>query len=283
MSGFFGLLQKRITTKVAVWYLRQKNLATLLESIALVLDGSLQALYDGMRLSYPYRCAPEGLISLSLDRGIRLYDTEPDASKRDRLAHWWLLWKQKGSHQGEMRHARPYFMGADGKGIIPTIRIVHQCGDGSSATWHTVNGATGIYSAHKVTPSNFNYDGRPALWSRFWVFIYMAGTGIAVPPLYGDGHDYGDGTLYGGGLTPGQCADIAKMFYDWKASHSWLGGVWLVWDASSVDPLGTPTQDGEGRWSLPNGTNTWSALVDPTTGKPTRPLGIQQIFDNPAP
>lgn len=272
--SFFGKFQKAISN-VGVWYLRQKNLGTFLEAVALTLDGAADGMLMGMRLGYPLRCPADQLPVIAFDRGISLYPTEPTASRRQRLRMWWQLHKARGSHQGEMRHTQPYFL----PGLaLPSIHIVHQDGTGAIATWHKLDGA-GKYTSQQVTPSNFNYDGQDAKWSRFGVFVDMTGTGVDPGPLYGDGHDYGDGSTYGGGLTAAQTADIAAMFRDWKAAHSWLLFVVLVWPPATIDPTATPVQDADGRWSLPNGPNTWGVLVDPGTGKATRPSGYQWIYD----
>lgn len=268
-----GQTQQAIVN-VAVWYLRQKNLARLLEAVGLVLDGAADGMLMGMRLSYPLRCPANQLPVILKDRALPSYTTEPTAGTRERARHWWQLHRARGSHQGEMRHMQYYFL----PGALPTIHAVHQDGTGTTATWHKLTGA-GAYSSSTVTPSNFNYDGQDAKWSRFGVFVDMTGTGIDPGPDYGDGHLYGDGSVYGGGLTPAQTADIVAMIRDWKSARSWLLFVVLVWPPATIDPTATPTQDADGRWSLPNGANTWGVLADPGTGKATRPIGYQWIYD----
>jgi len=224
-------------------------------------------------------CDPIMLPLHGQQRGIRVYPTEPVLSRRVRISRWWQLHQRRGTHRGEMEHAQPYFLSL--ATTLPTIRIVHQPGDGASAYWHTLD-PNGVYSLTRVAPSNFNYDGQTSKWARWFVFLDMTGTGIAGPPLYNaiGGHRYGDGTLYGvGGLPAGAFADIVSMFRDWKSARSWLAAVVLVWPPATLDPNGTPTQDADGRWSLPNG--KWGRLVDPATGKGTRPIGYQWIYDNP--
>lgn len=276
----------------APWML-ERWASTFFESIGAVLDTEAQRVMDGRLANNPYagtgagtarlatgqriECQPDALPWHANDRALPLYGTEPLASKRFRLSRWRQLHARRGTPWGEMEHVAPYFL----PGVAPTIHIVHQAGDGSSATWRKL-APDGTRSEHRSTPSNFNYDGMPAGWSRWWAFLDMAGTGIAPPPLYGAGHLYGDGSLYGGGLSAAQCADIVSMFKDWKAAHSWLNAVVLVWPPATIDPTGTPTQDADGRWSLPNGANTWSVLADPGTGKATRPVGYQWIYDAPA-
>lgn len=162
--GWIGKFQAAILGDPAPYFLRQKNLGTFMEALGIVYDIFASNLALGLRLSQPLRCDESALPYLSFDRGIRLYPSEPIASQRFRLSQWWQLWKQRGSHQGAMRHLQPYFLGASGLGPLPTIRIVHASGDGLSATWHTLSGGvpgapgTSVYSAQKVTPSNFDFD-----------------------------------------------------------------------------------------------------------------------------
>ncbi len=224
-------------------------------------------------------CEPFVLPIHADQRGIRLYDTEVTLSRRIRLASYLLLHAQRGTHRGEMNHVRPYFSFA---AAYPGIDIVHQTGSGI-AVWHRMS-AAGVYSLYRPATPNFNYDDRPTKRSRFWAFLRMYGTGIAPPNVYGDGHTYGDGEIYGtAGLNISQHADIVAMIRDWKGAHSWLAGVALVWDNTSVDPAGTPTQDPTGWWSLPSGAGTWAAAYSPTTHLATRPPTVQWIYDNPAP
>lgn len=271
-------------------FLRGPNVSKYLEAVGFSLDIGIQSLAQGLKQSNPYKCDVSAFPSLSQDRKIRLYSTEPEVSKRWRLAHWRQIRKHAGSHYGEMLNVQPMFFYANADGSVnrsrvPTIRCVHQSGvrDGAYfTTWHTL-APDGTYSWHRPVVRNFNIDDRPTLWSRWAAFFYMNGTGIDPGPLYGDGHDYGDGSVYGGGITPAMGVDIVGMLREYKAPHSWLNWAAFVWGAGLVDPNGTPTQDADGRWSLPHGANTWASTVDPGTGLPTRPSNVEFIWDNPAP
>lgn len=284
-----GPIQQTILNN-APTFLRGPNVSKFLETIGFTLDVGLQSLAEGLKLSNPLLCDPVAFPGLSKDRKILLYVTEPDVSKRYRLAHWRQLRRHAGSHYGEMLNVQPMFFrtsvnGGIDRSAVPTIRCVHQSGDpgtGCITTWHTL-APDGTYSWSRPAFRNFNIDDRPAKWSRWGAFFYMAGTGIDPGPLYGDGHDYGDGSVYGGGITPAKATDIIGMLREWKAPHSWLNWVALVWPAGAVNPTLAPSQDADGRWSHPNGVNTWAGLVDPGTGLPTRPNGVEFILDNPAP
>lgn len=269
--SFIGILQSFVGT-VAPWFVRNKNVGTLLESAAFVQDAATESLVQGLKLSQPLNCDSSALPYLSRDRGITLYPTEPIASQRVRLSQWWQLHRQGGTHQGGLRNLAPYFLP-----VQPLMRIVHQDGNGARATWHTL-GTDGAYTIHKAEPSNWNWDGVPLRWSRWWAIIYRDPMMAWLDPAqYDDGTTYDDGTLWDGGPSTAQGADIIAALKERQGPHSMLWGVAVTRDASSFDPTATAVVDGDGWSSLPTG--NWGSVVDHTTGLPTRPPYASWIYD----
>lgn len=230
-------------------------------------------------------CEEAALPAHAADRGLLLYPSEGPLSQRVRLSQWHQLHQQRGTLWGTIAHVRPYFTDAVAAGFAyPQITIAWQTNEVTpAAIWYRVD-PSGARTIRRVSPSNLNYDGVAAKRTRWLMLIEMAGTGYTLPALWG-GFSWGDGTLWGQGgarpFTAGQQADVAAMAGDWKAAHSWLLGVALIWPGyTALSTTGTPTQDADGRWSLPNGANTWGVLADPGTGKATRPAGWQWILDN---
>lgn len=260
MSSYIGAIQEFIA-RIGPWFLHNKNIGTFLESVAVTLDSSVLSLEQGLKLSQPLRCDVSALPVLSKDRSLRIYATEPTVSQRLRLARWLQLHRQRGTHQGEMRHSQPYFLPD-----TPMMRIVHQAGDGSSATWHTL-AADGTYSVHRSTPSNWNYDGATSKWSRFWVVTY-APAAILSATHWDDGHHWDDGSVWGGVLAT-IAQDLVAMILEWKAAHSRLGAYILATDPASFDPTATAATLGDGSTTLPVG-NWGSAFSGPPTVHPTR-------------
>ncbi len=290
-------------------HMRGPLVSTLIGSVGAQLDNNAEAVLFGRLQSNPYAGTPPALLAdgrpiqcepfvlpiLAEQRGIPLYATEGELSQRLRTADFWRLRAQRGTFPGIYRHVAPYFADAVALGFAyPAIDFVFQTNEAPPAAIWTrfPAGSPGslalpTHSIRRVSPSNFDYDARPTLRCRWWAFVRMTGAGFTPPITYGDGHTYGDGSVYGsGGATPftkARAADLAAMFFDWKSAADWLNGVALIWTAGAVDPTTSPTQDADGRWSLPNGANTWAGLIDPGTGKATRPLGVQWIRDTPAP
>ena len=271
--SYFGEFQRIIREHGTVWYLGQKNIATFLESVGLVLDGSVDGFMRGLNLSRPLRCDKEAFPALSKDRKRPLYPYEPEASKRERLRKWRQLARSDASAYGAMINLQPYFL----SGTLPTIYIVHQSGDpgsGPIATWHTL-GADGSYSWYRPVTSNFNY-GHPEKWSEWYAFVDLTSLGIVTGNVWDDSHTYNDGALYDGlGLGVGQAGDIVQILLDSNPPHAWLAGVFFI-VGPGFDITATPTQDVSGWWNLPNGAGTWSNVIN-------RPPYIVTAYDNPAP
>jgi|SRR6185312_3254598 len=225
-------------------------------------------------------CEPIVLPVHAAMRGIRLYNTESPLSKRIRLSqHLWLK-KMRGTPWGEIEHVRPYFSECP---AYPTIAIVFQDDDAPpGAMWYQVDPA-GARTLKYIAPSNFNYDDQPMLCSRWWAFVDMTGTGYAAPNVYDSGGQYDtSGWIYDAPSLQAQ-QDIASMFLDWSAAHSWLTGVALWWPMTGGAPFpsatGTPTQDATGWWPLPHGAGTWGSLVGPD-GRSTRPPNLVWIYES---
>lgn len=275
MSGSFFSVLQRFAGTVAPWFVRNKNIGTFLEAVAATKGAAVETLGQGLRMGQPLRGDASSLPYLSKDRRIRIYETEPEASKRYRLAHWLQLRRQFGTHQGQMRNLAPFFLPAK-----PNLRIVHQDGNGDRATWHQLS-TSGTYSVFKKVPSNWDWDGQTDKWSRFWLIIARQGLGnffTEVPAEWDDGTEWNDGTLWGGSPSAAQIADmVAAVRSEAKAAHSSLWGVILVGQASDILATADPSTDPDGWTTHPVG--NWALATDPTTGLPTRPPYVTLLWD----
>lgn len=258
-------------------------MTTLMRAFAGELDVFEQRVFDGRRAAIPYaggsrvdsgvhagvlrQCDPDVLEWHARDRGIRLYDTEPEISKRVRLGSWRQLKRRRGSHQGEMRNLHPYFLDQP---ALPKMRIVHQSNHPTPvATWHTLDSA-GVYSVHRATPSNWNWDDVPEKRARFWLIIYTDQLSVPSPAqnVWDGPQEWDGGSIWGGLLTRAQMDDIVSMIREAKAAHSVLWGVIFATDPASFDPASTLVVDPDGWSNLPNG--KWGSVIDDDTGQPTR-------------
>ncbi len=269
----------------------------LLESVGGMLDDQAERLFLGRCAALPYaghptakrasdghllQCEPDVFPYHARDRGITLYASEPEYSKRFRLSRWRQLRARKGTHRGEMEHLQPYFLGADGLGVLPRIRIVHQDGDGDGAMWHTLSGTAdtggaGVYSIYRKTPTNWNFDYFLESWSRWWAIIYTTGTILEDGITHWDDGAFWDGGQVWDGVPVLVLADLIAMLIEWGAAHSQCAGIILANDDASFSPLAAPSAVGDGRTTLPEG--NWGRLVDPSTGLPTRLQSASFILD----
>jgi hypothetical protein len=227
------------------------------------------------------QCDTEVLAWHARDRGLRLYATEPISSQRRRLAQWRQLHAERGTHRGALRHLQPYFLGVDGLGVLPRIRIVHQDGGATGATWHTLSGSLdaggpGIYAIHRQEPTNWKFDPYVYKWSRWWAILYLTGTIYDDAPIWDSTYIWDGGSVWDG-VRADVIADWVAMIADWSSAHSQLAGVILASSLTDLDPAGTATVDPEGWTTYP--VSNWGILVDPDTGQPTRPPYLRWIYD----
>lgn len=269
MSTYAGLLQ-RAASELAPWFIRNRYGRAFLEAIGLTLDLGTETLHRALDQAHPLVCESSSLPIIGADRGIRRYVTEPEASYRIRLARWRQIKSHAGSHYGQMISLAPYFL----PGAIPLIRTVHQVGDGTIATWHTLF-PDGTYSVYQATPSNWQWDTTPFSWSRFWVIVYIDVSVGPRPSKWDDGGKWDDGHIWDGYVTSAQIDDMIGIILDSKAPHSTLAGLIFATDPASFDPQG-----GAGV-GYPDG--TWSQVINPATGLPSRLDTAIYAYDNGAP
>lgn len=300
------ILQKLWRQYAPPWLLDGPNIGTFYEAQGSLLDSLSQRVLDGRLAAIPWagpgigveepltstgqriEAQPDALPFHSLDRGIKIYASMGLLAQRQNIAKFRQLHAQRGTHWGEILHVRAYFADAVAAGYAyPRITIVFQDNEGTPvAIWYSI-APDGTRTLLRVSPSNFNYDGRNSDRTRWWAFLDMTGTGYTLPALWGS-FSWGDGTLWGqGGLRPFTAQaqqDIAAMFNDWHSAHSWLAGVVAVWPgvggAAFPSAAGTPTQDASGWWSLPNGAGTWQDIVLPAPdGRASRPPNFQWVYE----
>lgn len=281
--------QQFVPAQAPPW-MQGPNMGTLLEAIGAQLDARAQQVLDGRVLGNPYaggatladgsliQCPPFALPIHAEQRGIPMYPTEPEAARRFRISQWLQLHRRRGTHLGEMQHLQPYWL----PGTLPWIRIVFQdnTGAGNRALWHTLS-PTGTYSIHQTFTSNWAWDSRSDLRTRFWVIVYW-------PPGYANvfnwdgGPTWDSGPIYDG-VPAAVFADVWQLIYDWKSAHSWFAGLITttlqptddipgVPGVHPFDPASASTTNADGSTNLPIG--NWfeiSYSSGPNLGHHTRP------------
>jgi hypothetical protein len=271
LSQYLGVLQ-RFVSSVGPWFVQGRTLGGLREAFAATFDSAETALEAGMQLSQPLRCDESALPIIAKDRSIPIYPAEVKASQRARLANWLPLHRQRGTHQGELKHLQPYFLPDR-----PLLHIVHQTGDGLAAVWHSLS-SDGVYSTEIVTPSNWDFDGRSALWSRFWLIVNMP-SGWVNAPQY-DVASYWDNCAEGyDGIDQQEALDIIALAKGWKSAHSRLAGVLVNSGTYPIAPENM-TVSVDGWTSLPVAGN-WKSYVNSNGTRARNPYVTFLYEDNP--
>ena len=230
--SFTGILQS-LGSRIAVWYLGGKNIATVLEATNLTLDGAADAMLVGMRRSQPYRCTKDAFGDLAKDRDILLYPNESESSRRWRLAHWRQIRRTRGCHYGEMANVQPFFLGPGGATVdsnnvsyLPWIRVFHQSGDpgsGALTTCHTLS-PTGAYSWQR-SAFPWAWDGNTSQWSRFWMVIYLPANFTTNYAVWDVSGSWDDGVSLWDGVPAVLLGNIVGGVLEAKAAHSHFGGL----------------------------------------------------------
>ena len=275
----------------------------LVDAFAGELDNFRDRSVDGQRSAIPYaagarladgrliQCDADVLSWHARDRGISIYSSEPELSKRYRLSRWRQIKKRRGSPFGVFENLQPFWLATQAS-ALPTVRIVHQDNVGSpSAVWYTLTPAGAISVKRRIT-SNWNYDGAAAKWSRFWVVLHLP-PGYSSIVVYDDGTTVYDGGAVYDGVTALAIADIVSNIKEAKAAHSRLAGI-IVTTLQPTDPIpgvagthypfdpgDTAQTSAEGWTSLPVG--NWASIVDPATGLPTRPPWASWLYEDQGP
>ena len=282
--SFIGTFQRAVTGAL-VAFLQDANVQRLLQSFGLVEDDAAESLAQGVRLSQPLRGDPSALPYLAHDRGIHLYTSEPEASRRYRLSRWWQTRRQFGTHAGELRYLLPAFYGWSAS-LLPRMRMIHVRPDGL-ATWHTLDPQGASKSAittHETAPytwthhaGNWDWDGITTAWSRVYLIIYMDQLGFPPQPNWDDGQPWDGGSLWDGSLSDAQIGELVAAFSECHSAHSTLWAIILASDPTSFQPTSSIVVDPAGWSNLPDG--KWYTTIDPVTGKPTRLPSCSVVYN----
>ncbi len=298
-STFF---QDWIWTLAPSWF-QGPYMRALLGGFAVALDDFRDRSIDGLRSAIPYaagarladgrliQCDADVLAYHSRDRGISIYSSEPELSKRVRESRFRQLKKRRGTHIGELENLQPFWL-ATQSSVLPTVKIVHQDNQGSpSAVWYTLTPA-GVVSVKRRNTSNWNYDGNANRWSRFWVLLHLP-PGYSSIVVYDDGSTVYDGGAIYDGVTALAIRDMVANIKEAKAAHSRLAGIiattlqptdlipGVAGTHYPFDPGDTAQTSAEGWTSLPVG--NWASIVDPATGLPTRPPWASWLYEDQGP
>ena len=233
-----------------------------LYSLGLILDAATERMHQGLLARFPgHTKTTTSLAAIGRDRRIRRGKNEAAAQYATRLRTWREEHKIRGNPFTLLRQVRAYFSSAS----AISCRTVDVSGN-----WYAL-AADGAES-HEWGVGDWDWDGDPDAWGRFWVIVYAGELGWA------EQLDLGDPELWGGALgTPGytlgqqgaspeDVAALRTIAATWRPGGILPGGVIVALDPDLFVPGVSLETDG-----------TWGAWSANTGGDqtPTRPATVR--------
>lgn len=213
-------------------------------ALDLVRDAFMQRLFLGLLSRFPQQDpngtagALDALVSMGRDRRVIRGINESDAAYALRQKSWLDDRKRAGNPFMLMKQLAAVC------GPLPSFRTVD-----ASGNWYS-RAADGTETSSLAT-ANWNWDGDPARWARFWVVIYPNGLWVTTVDDWGDvGLKWGatDHT-WGSTITPNEVAILRAVVSDWMPGGTRCINIILSPDGAAFDPT-APDPDGLwGRWS----------------------------------
>jgi len=229
--------------KLAPPWLRTFWSSRLLYSFGVNVDALITCVELGVKARFPEYAPSDALSYLGRERQIRRGFAESDASYAQRLTQWIDDRRERGGPQATMRQLQGYFTGHE----VPT-RIVNPQG-----AWHTLS-YQGVPAYYRKTPTNWDWDGVTASWSRYWIILYIPATLATTDGDWGDAGTWGDGGTWGTTLTVEQAESIRAIAKEWNPPHASCPWIILAFDQGSFQPVGSGAGFPAGNWT------NWGAL-----------------------
>jgi hypothetical protein len=209
-------------------------------SLGLIMDAFAQRGRESILARFPDFAPDDALSRMGHDRRIVRGFDEPRETYSARLKRFLDDWKKAGMAPSILRQVLAYL--APHELIARTVN--------ATGTWVTVD-ADGVVSQEVTWPTpNWDWDGDPDLWARFWVILYPPATLWDTDGTWGDPGTWGDGGTWGTTATPEQVESVRSIVRDWKPGAALAPYIIIAFDGASFDP--------ESSAGLPDGTwGTW--------------------------
>ena len=210
-------------------------------------DASLERLYQGHLARFPQQ-DPDGtpgpddaLAALGRDRGVVRGIAETSKSYAYRLTQWLVDARTRGTAFTMMKVLHDYCDSARVHGM--SFRVVDVRGNWFSRS------PSGIETS-VLNTGNWDWDGDPARWSRFWVIIYPGTLWTPTSQTWGTAGNWGAATSTWGSttITTEQASTMRAIVDEWKPAGTRCQHIILALDPSSFDPA-APEPDG--LWGRP--------------------------------
>jgi hypothetical protein len=214
----------------------------LLYSIAVHVDGFIDAAVAAIKYRFPGYYTYQSLAQLARDRKMRRGRIEPDAAFALRLRGWIEAHKRRGTPPEMLRQLSAYHSNAY------EIELVNHHG----LRW--LLGTDGSITHDMIT---WEPTKTPEQWAQWWLFYHWP---VPVPGdgIWSDPGVWDDGGVWDSGLTAAQVEDLSIIPQEWNAGHIRKGSIILLngdvelWDypPGTWDDAGNWQTDGPGRITI---------------------------------
>jgi hypothetical protein len=210
-----------------------------------LLDDQTARARNGLLERFPDFAGDDAIPYLCRDRRIIRGFAEPRPSINARLKAWRQAWRAAGSAFGLMREIRAYLTG-----YPVELATVDNAGN-----WYAITSKG--QEVYWWSFNNWNWDGHPELWSRFWLIIYPGTTGLwQEDGTWDDPGVWDDGGTWDTTATIEQVSSIREIVRQRKPAGTTELWTIVAFDASSFSIL-QPEPDG-----------AWGAWGKPASGSP---------------
>lgn len=238
---------RNIIVNLVPGWLRREWGAKFLYTTGVVLDGVMQWADEGVSARFPALAPDDALPAIASDRGVILGFDEPRASKEVRLRRAIDDAKTAGTPYAMLEQLAAYFTGHSIRIGIVTNR----------GTWH-VRDENGDVTMTRLA-GNWDWDGSPARWARFWVILWPLDDLIEAGPNIGGAWTIGQaGATIGTTASPSMVSTVREIVRAWKPAGRRCSEIIVALDPDSFDPTsppGAPLPDGTWRyWEVDDGT-----------------------------
>lgn len=217
---------RSLLLSIAPPWLLDDNGRRMLYTIGVGLDGVLDWAKRGVLSRFATTAPTEALPFIGRDRRIVRGFDEPEADFRTRLKGWLRAWHRAGHAFGICEAVAGY--------LAPhavRVRVVT-----NSGVWYTRE-SDGTESYLIQDPTDWDWDGDPDSWSRFWVIIYPADAWVEETDWGTSGETWGDdGETWGTTATPEHVRTIQGLVATWKPKHATCVSIIVAFDDASFDP-----------------------------------------------
>lgn len=221
-------------------WLRRSWGARWMYAFGVAMDLLFEFAIEGVSARFPDLAPDDALPLIASDRGLILGFDEPRESKNLRLRRAIDDTKRAGSPYALLEQLAAYFTGHQIRIGIVTNR----------GTWH-VRDEAGNVTVTRLA-GNWDWDGSPARWSRFWVILWPLDGLIEAGPTIGGAWVIGQpGMTIGTTASPSMVSTVREIVRQWKPAGRRCDRIIIALDPDSFDPAappGAPLPDGTWRY-----------------------------------